>query len=80
MSITGHVRIVDRHRTGFNEARADSPGKSVAIVPVPRRITGGTGFNEARADSPGKCRSTETQSITVSTARFNEARADSPGK
>ena len=40
-----------RPSSGFNEARADSPGKSRSIaIRAPRTA----GFNEARADSPGK--------------------------
>ena len=68
---------------GFNEARADSPGKCPRWNPRPPRTS--RRFNEARADSPGKYGSRGGSGKYVREPRhvpdrFNEARADSPGK
>ena len=68
-------------RIGFNEARAESPGKYVE--PAERRRLGQTvmRFNEARAESPGKSAwPSNYESVGEATSRFNEARAESPGK
>ena len=61
-------------RTGFNEARAASPGILTSGVPRWRCFFG---FNEARAASPGiRCRPGR---LLRQPRCFNEARAASPG-
>ena len=66
---------------GFNEARADSPGKcAYEDIPFRRKQPRRRRFNEARADSPGKCGPTRPSRRRTASQRFNEARADSPGK
>ena len=62
---------------GFNEARADSPGRLSMGCPSPFPPEGC--FNEARADSPGRFTG-PPRPLTRFIQRFNEARADSPGR
>ena len=65
-------------RRCFNEARADSPGRSPAnglqLSPS------GCCFNEARADSPGRLSTWSAATPSRYRPGFNEARADSPGR
>ena len=56
---------------GFNEARADSPGKfrfMEYLVPDPE------GFNEARADSPGKSRDAAAAVVHLDSASMRPGR------
>ena len=61
--------------TGFNEARARSPGRS---PPTLRSLPRPIGFNEARARSPGRLGG--MLDGLRDEIRFNEARARSPGR